>query len=147
MVSISKRAGTYGYVNTDHCQIGTFNRSLSIHIKGRLSDDPQTPGLLHETAALFNHTLGHLDPNYIFRVDRNGSTGVALTVYTYACLGRLPPIVGRAAFSFNVLSRASHLSHASIETMVAVANRTSAAQLDLRGLRITDGDTFRQCGL
>lgn len=140
--------GRYEYTNTDHCELGGFNRSVSLHIHGKLSTDPRSPGLLHENAALFNHTIGKLDANFIFRADRNAAAELT-AVFTYACLGRLPPVVGRNCFSFNVLSRTPYLTRATIESLVESANRSvsSAHLLDLSGLRIDDADAFRACGL
>lgn len=38
-------------------------------------------------------------------------------LYTYACLGRLPPIVGKYSFSFNVLARSYHMTNSSIAAL------------------------------
>ena len=68
----------YEYTNANSC----MGAPVTIHIKGaqclacltpcvltrshegELSKDPDSPGALHETAALFNHTIAGLDPNY-----------------------------------------------------------------------------------
>ena len=142
-VSIDEAAGSYSYTNSDSC----YGKTVTLNLKGKLSNDPQSPGDLHETAAFFNHTIGQLVPNYVFRVERS-STGAIETLYTYACLGKMPPIVGHEAFSFNVLSRTQNLSLAEITAMVTEANRSvTSTQLDLSGLRINDVDTYRACGL
>ena len=76
---------------------------IPISIKGKLSDNPQTPGFLHENAALFNHTISPLDPNMIFQVIReDGPKSPIIHLIAYACLGK---ILGKEEFSFNLISR------------------------------------------
>ena len=143
-VSIHKDTGTYEYINTDQCDTKGFDHNISIHIMGQLSTDRASPGLLHENAALFNHTIGTLDPNYIFRVERDNHGGLEV-VFTYACLGRLPPVFGPEAFSFNVLTRSPNWRRSEIEAMVTRAS--TSGKLNLDGLRIDDGSNFSACQL
>ena len=64
-VTVNKPAMAYSYTNTDDC----LGKKVTLHIKGALSTDATSPGLLHENAAIFNHTVGKLDPNYVFHVE------------------------------------------------------------------------------
>jgi hypothetical protein len=144
-LNVNTAAGEYAYTNTDIC----FNNSISVHIRGQLSSDRSTPGLLHENAVILNRTLYPLLPNFVFRVERT-PRGALETAYTYACLGKLPPVVGREAFSFSMWSRAPHnFTHDAIVAKVAALNRSVSplATLDLRGLRVSDAEAFRACGL
>ena len=63
--------GWYEYHNTDFC--AHLNKNISIPIKGQLSADPASPGELKENFDLFNHTVGTLDPNYVFHTERDSS--------------------------------------------------------------------------
>lgn len=140
-VQVHPSAGTYDYVNRDLC-LGSKN--VTLHIKGKLSNDSATPGLLHETAAIFNHTVTKLLPNYIFDVHRDAS-GAISTALTYACLGQIP-IVGKQFFSFNVLARSSAWALADIQALVARASAATAGRLDVRGMRFNDEAAYRSCG-
>ena len=82
--TIDTIGGHYYYTNKDNCKGLPF----SIHIKGDLSKDVEWPGDLRENAAFFNHTIGSLDPNMIFHVERSEDKKL-MNVYTYACLGKL----------------------------------------------------------
>merc|ERR1712188_62710 len=78
-VTVDKPAMAYSYTNTDDC----LGKKVTLHIKGDLSTDITSPGLLHENAALFNHTIGKLDPNMVFHVEvshGNCGDGVCLIV-------------------------------------------------------------------
>ena len=59
-----------------------------------------------------------------------------MAVYTYACLGRLPPAVGPYKYSFNLLTRSNAYTLAELKGMVGAVNRTTAGLLDLSGLRV-----------
>ena len=118
-VSLHFSSGEYTYTSTNICG---KSLPISVRIKGKLSDDPSSPGLLHEQAAIFNHTMAPLDPYFIFRVGRS-SSGSLETIFSYACLGRIPPVFGSEAFSFNVLGRSRNVSAEAIEAMVAAPTR------------------------
>ena len=55
--------GWYFYTNTASC----LNHTVTVPIKGSLSQNASTPGLLHENLDVLNHTVGGEDPNFIFR--------------------------------------------------------------------------------
>ena len=143
-VTVNAAAGTYGYVNRDYCDHIPGNK-FSITIKGELSTDPESPGELHETAAIFNHTLGSLLPNLIFKVIRSPS-GEISTIFTYACLGKIFGI-GSDKYSFNVLSRTNSYSLLEIMSMVNSAMADTGGQLDISGLRISNLTTYKACGV
>lgn len=139
---------TYEYANHDSCNEKTFHHNITIHIKGELSSDPKSPGELRENAALFNHTVRTLDPNYLFRVERD-SKGRVEIVYTYACLGKLPPMIGRERFSFNVLARSPQgYDRTRINSMIQAVNHSVASRsvsLDFSDLRVDDEAAFHTC--
>ena len=141
-VNVDAEAGTYNYTNIDYCD--HLDHNISVHIAGRLSSDPNSPGLLHENAEIFNHTMGQLDPNMIFRVNRD-SAGNIVELFTYACLGKLPPVVGKELFSFNLLSRSNWYADEKLKALVAEANASSSGHLDLEGLRFNNMTTYRDC--
>ena len=136
---IGEPAGTYAYSNTDNCS----GVNISIPIKGVLSTDPRTPGLLHENFAPFNstHTLPLL-PNMIFDVQRAGTLEV---VFAYACLGWFP--IKGSLFSFNIMARRQNWTRAEIDALVDHANKTTHPLLKLSGLRYNDGNAYRECGM
>jgi len=139
---------TYEYANHDQCNEKTFHHNITIHIKGELSSDPESPGDLRENAALFNHTVGKLDPNYLFRVERD-SKGNIEVAYTYACLGKLPPVVGRDRFSFNVLARSPEgYDQTRINAMIQAVNQSASSRgvvFDFSDLRVDDAEAFKAC--
>ena len=171
-VSVHRAGGTYEYYNKDAC----FTQNITLHIKGVLSNDSTTPGLLHETAAVFNHTVSQLLPNYIFRcvaARPPGSTrapstltgrpltphtrapprsvqrdasGAISTAFPYACLGKLP-VVGTPLFSFNILSRSPRWNLTDIQGLVAGANATTSGRLDMDGMRFNDAAAYHKCGM
>ena len=141
-VNVDVQEGIFNYTNIVYCD--HLNRNISIRIKGVLSSDASSPGLLHENAELFNHTLGKLDPNMIFRVNR-GADGAIRELFAYACLGKLPPIMGKEAFSFNILSRKNNYDDSELNKLVLQANSTSSGKLKLSGIRFNNASTYRDC--
>lgn len=133
-------SGTYNYVNTDRC----VAVNVSVPIKGILSNDSATPGLLLENFGPWNstHGLPYL-PNMIFDVRRNAS-GTIDVAFSYACLGR---ILGSERFSFNVLARTDQLERGQIEALVRMANASTGGTLELGGLRFSDAAAYRGCGM
>ena len=130
---------TYNYVNTDRCVL-----NVSVPIKGVLSNDTSTPGLLHENFGPWNSTHGlPLLPNMVFHVRRNASLKVD-AAFSYACLGR---ILGTERFSFNVLTRTDRLERGQIEALVATANASTGGMLEMDGLRYSDEAAYQQCGM
>lgn len=101
---------------------------------------------MQENVALFNHTFGSLAPNYIFDVMRDPS-GAIKTAFTYACLGKIPPLIGPQAFSFNVLSRSSNVSVDEIRDIILSVNASTFGQLDMSGMRINDAEAYQSCGV
>ena len=133
----------YAYTNTANC--GGVN--VSLPVKGILSDDPSSPGLLHENFGAFNHTMRRLDPNMIFQASYAGD-GFMDMAFTYACLGRLPvPPLGSEKFSFNILSRSTHWNTSDIQCLIADANASTGGVLDIEGVRICDEATYASCGM
>ena len=126
----------YFYVNTANC--GGVN--VSLPVKGVLSDDPTSPGDLKENVGFKNATMRHLDPNMIFEAAYTG--GVMDLALTYACLGRLQP-----KFSFNVLSRSNRWNVSDVRALIHDANSSTGGALDVEGIRISDGDTYAECGM
>ena len=70
-------------------------------------------------------------------------------VYTYACLGKLPPIMGKQKFSFNVLARSTKgYDEMRIRSMIQAVNHSVSSrgvQMDFSGLRIDDDKSFEAC--
>ena len=99
-VQIHELEGWYAYTSHATCE-GKI--PISVPVKGELSKDPSSPGLLHENFGLFNHTMSSLDPNMIFEAQYN-ERGEMVLAMTYACLGWLLPVppIGEPKFSFNV---------------------------------------------
>ena len=143
VIHMHTESGTYDYHNIDRCA-GALN--VSVPIKGNLSGDAATPGLLAENWAPWNTTHFKLLPNMVFDVSRNAA-GAIDAVFLYACLGKLIPIVGRSKFSFNVLHRSNRLARAEIDALVAHANVTTAGMLELTGLRYNDVASYHTCGM
>ena len=104
-------------------------------------------GLLHENAEVLNHTLGKLDPNMIFHVNR-GPSGDIVELFTYACLGKLPPIVGEEAFSFSILSRTNHYTDDDLQGLVnQIAASNASTFLKLDGMRFSNYSTYTSCNM
>ena len=161
-------AGTYEYYdNTNKC----LTEKVTLHIKGKLSKDPVTPGLLHETAVILNKTVGPLLPNYIFAVHRDSKgaittafscTSAQLEPCTSVCalldwLGRVlgwqMPACGqnfarrgRGALQLQrALSLAQELAHCHSRARLCMANKTTSGQLDVSGMRYNDEVAYAAC--
>ena len=141
-VQVNTTAGEYSYVNN----FQFLNYTGSIGIKGKLSDDPIWPGELHENAAILHGLLG-LDPNFIFHVKRDTEADGNPIKYlmTYACLGKIPPIFGSDAFSFNLLARSKNNTQAELLDLVQEANKLTNGVLDISAIRYTDKDAYDVC--
>jgi hypothetical protein len=168
LVNVQLGTGSYNYTNVDYC--AHLDQNISIHIRGKLSDDPSTPGFLHENAELLNHTVGKLDPNMIFHVNRqpeyeprqqrplaykikhqittsHRTKSPIKEVFTYACIGKLPPIIGQEKFSFNILSRSNNYTDKDLAQLVSQANATSSGLLDLQDIRYNNASTYALCNM
>jgi len=138
--------GWYNYTANTSCSVAGSTARFQVPLKGLISADPQTPGLLHETLDVFNQTLGPRDPNYVFRVKYN-SSGHITAFHTYACLGR---VFNTNYFSYNYLVRKEAAS-ASVALLdkSAVAVEVEAANskgfMDTGGVRFTDASMWREC--
>ena len=142
-IHVHPESGQYDYRNTDTCV--TLN--VSVPIKGNLSSNPATPGLLHENWAPWNSSSHFkLLPNMVFDVNRDAS-GKVEAAFLYACLGKLVPVVGKPKFSFNILHRSNRLTVTQIDALVVHANATTAGLLDLTGIRYNDVGVYRKCGM
>lgn len=132
----------YAYTNTANCG----GKNVSLPVKGLLSEDPDSPGLLRENFGAANHTMRRLDPNMVFQASYVGSS--MDTAFTYACLGRLPvPPFGSPKFSFNLLSRSPRWNASDIQSLIADANATTGGVLDVEGMRISDEADYASCGM
>ena len=144
-IEVHAEGGTYNYQNIDW--VIPLKSNITIPIKGKLSPDPTTPGFLHETFGPGNSTHGlPLLPNMVFDVQRNES-GAIDVVFTYACLGKVPPLVGKELFSFNILARSNRATRSQIEALAARANATTGGVLEMGGLRVNDVDAYHACGM
>mmetsp|Transcript_28688 Transcript_28688/g.52246 ORF Transcript_28688/g.52246 Transcript_28688/m.52246 type:complete len:242 (+) Transcript_28688:72-797(+) len=139
--------GWYNYSANTSCGIAGYHVRIAAPLMGVLSDDPHTPGLLHETFGLFNHTLGPPDPNYVFRVEYSRTGGQIVAFHTYACLGSL---FGTPLFSYNFLVRrefavAYNLDREHVLEQVKAAN--AKGLMALEGIRIEDHSAWEECGI
>ena len=146
-VDVHPKEGWYAYSNVDTC--GKAN--ISVPIKGVLSSDADSPGFLMENFGPSNHTARHLDPNMIFQAeyDKSGSLGDAVSssssssmqlALTYAC-------ISDRLYSFNVLSRTTQWSIGDLESIVALANASTAGLLRVEGMRFADEAAYAACGM
>lgn len=85
---------------------------------GTLSKDPTAPGFLHEGLIAFNHTVSPLSPTMVFDFKRD-SEGVPTSMHVYACLGKIPPIVGKDTFSYLLYVKDPDRSSVEIDDLVA----------------------------
>ena len=113
-VTVSKDKGEYEYTCSLVC---TKAPHFSLTMKGVTSDDPEWPGNIKENASLFDHRIAPLVPNYIFHIARDDS-GLISHAYTYACIGKIPPIFGPEAFSFNLITKSNNYTQEQLEKMV-----------------------------
>ena len=70
---------------------------------GDLSSDPTSPGLLHEAFVIDNHTVTHKSPTMLWDIRRAADGSVSM-MRIYACLGKIPPIIGKPTFRFGIAS-------------------------------------------
>lgn len=142
-VQIHELEGWYAYTSHATCE-GKI--PISVPVKGELSKDPGSPGLLHENFGLFNHTMSSLDPNMIFEAQYN-ERGEMVLAMTYACLGRLLPVppIGEPKFSFNVLSRRRNWTTSDLREVVANATKATQGLLDVANVRFADQQTYDSC--
>ncbi|CAE7237209.1 unnamed protein product [Symbiodinium natans] len=142
-VSVHLPEGWYAYTAHTVCE-GKF--PISVPLKGKLSEDPRSPGLLHENFGLFNHTMPSLDPNMIFeaRYDEQGRMQLAIT---YACLGRMLPLppLGQPKFSFNILSRTTAWTKKELQDLVANVTSATRGLLDTSKIRFADQAVYDSC--
>ena len=114
----------------------------TVPIGGDLSPDPASPGFLHEGLIAMNHTVGPKSPTMIFDVKKDAA-GRAVEMHIYACLGKVPPVVGAELFSYLLYTREPLLSNTDIEKLVA-PNRAGGL-FDLDGLVYTNETSWRTC--
>ena len=86
---------------------------------GHLSSDPASPGVLHETFALFNHTVLGEKPNMLYDISRDPKTNEVTHMHFYACLGKLTPFSKAPLFSYLVYARTADYNNAQIEEVMA----------------------------
>eukprot|EP00039_Didymoeca_costata_P021002 m.343071 g.343071 ORF g.343071 m.343071 type:complete len:212 (+) comp22312_c0_seq1:87-722(+) len=134
----SGAGGWYNYTNIANCK----GIHMRVPIKGVLSSDPSSPGALKENFELMNHTVGGLDPNYIFHLDRDPTTKEIMRVYTYACLGR---ILGNNLFSYNILARKNNYTDVEIKNLVTLSTIGKSQYFDLSGIRYNNISTYNSC--
>ena len=134
-------AKTYSYRNIDDCA----GVNMTIPIKGKLSSNPATPGMLRENFAPWNSTHGFpYLPNMVFDVLRGGNGGLEV-VFAYACLGKIP--VKGDLFSFNIMARRFNRTRDEIESLVSLANTTTRGVLDMSGMRYNDASVYHDCNM
>mmetsp|Transcript_16608 Transcript_16608/g.43107 ORF Transcript_16608/g.43107 Transcript_16608/m.43107 type:complete len:201 (+) Transcript_16608:518-1120(+) len=95
---------------------------------------------------VLNHSVGALDPNYIFDVLRT-PTGELDVVFTYACLGRSPSVVGPYLCLFNILSRRNQLDQDAIKQVALKASAKTHGRVQIGGLRYNNFTAYQQCGM
>ena len=122
---------------------------MSLDIKGKLSEDPNWPGELQENAAVFNHIIGPLAPDYIFNVKRDSNVdgNPVKFAMAYACIGKFPPVVGPELFSLNILARSTNNTETELAELLQEAGDLTNGLIKMTGMRFTDKDTFEKCGI
>ena len=136
--------GWYHYTSRDICEI-----PISVNIKGKLSTNASTPGLLHENADIAGHIIGKLDPNYFFHVDRDNDGKISV-VYSYACLGKIPfGKKDQLQFSFNILGRnpIKFETIQQIQNLVNKVNQLTKGILNINNLRYNTYEMYQKCGI
>lgn len=123
--------------NGTHC-------NETVPIGGDLSSDPASPGLLHEGLIAFNHSVGPKSPTMVFNVKRDAS-GKAVEMHIYACLGRIPPVIGSPVFSYLLYTRQPVATNAEIDRLVLPDRATGL--FDLRNLVYTNSSAWHTCGV
>ena len=91
-----------------------------------------------------NHTVTPKNPNMLFNVERDSQGGLTF-MHFYACLGKLPPVVGKETFSYLLYARNPHIDSNQIEDKVRVDARYHAFELD--GHVDTNATTWHTCGV
>ena len=112
---------TKAYRYTDTCfqtlsKPSTWNNQTET-LGGDLSYDPASPGILHETFAVFNHTLVGKKPNMLFDLERDPVTNEVTYMHFYACLGKLTPL-SKNMFSYLLYSRKADYTSAQIDNLM-----------------------------
>ena len=117
-------------------------------MKGELSKDPEWPGDIRENAAIFDHRIAPLVPNMLFHAVRDAS-GSITHAFTYACIGKVPPIFGMELFSFNMLTRSDNYTTEELEKMVqdAVALVEGDDVFRMDSIIYTSKQDYDDCGV
>ena len=113
-VTVDQDKGEYEYTCTLKC---VKPDHFSLTMKGEISKDPEWPGDLKENAAIFDHRIAPLVPNMLFHAVRDDSGNIS-HAYTYACIGKVPPVFGKELFSFNLLTRSDNYTTEQLTQMV-----------------------------
>ena len=96
---------------------------------------------------MLDHRIAPLVPNYIFHVVRDES-GSVTHAFTYACVGKLPPIIGPELFSFNVLTRSSnHTADELAQFVQDAVDLVGEDVLKVDGMKYTSQDDYTECGV
>ena len=116
-------------------------------MKGVTSDDAEWPGNIRENASVADHRIAPLVPNMIFHIvhDRSGEVAYA---YTYACIGKVPPIIGKELFSFNLITKSNNYTTEQLEQMVQDAiDLVGDDVLKTSNMKYTSLDDYNACGV
>ncbi len=117
-------------------------RNITLTLGGDLSSDLSSPGILHETFAPFNHSVGRKNPNMLFNITRDPQTGSITHMHFYACLGKVLPF-GKDVFSYLLYVRDPDLTNSQLDELVQPDKHKGVFELD--GLVYTNRTTWQTC--
>lgn len=91
--------------------------NFTLTIGGKLSSDPNSPGILHEGFVIANHSVD-LKPNMLFHVVRDTETGELTEMHFYACLGKVLPFT-KPVFSYLYYTRDARVPASRVHSAVS----------------------------
>ena len=105
---MDEEKGKYSYDAKSKCPAISPTATMA----GKFSEDPEWPGDLKENLAIFGVPIAPLVPNMMWHVVRDfkAKGNPIRYAYTYACLGKVPAVVGPELFSFNLITRSTDYS-------------------------------------
>jgi len=136
---------TYRYTDTCYQDLSKKHTNITLTIGGDLSYDPTSPGILHEGFVIDNKTVTPKSPNMLFNVERDAK-GELTFMHFYACLGKLPPVVGKEHFSYLLYARDPHMSTNQLEDKVRIDAHVDS-EFELTGHVDTNATTWQTCGI
>ena len=109
-----------------------------------MSKDPDSPGVFQEGFVLLDHPISK-KPTMLFDLARDPSTGEITRMHFYACLGKIPPVVGEPLFSYLLYTREARKSPDEIEKLVAPDRALGVFDMD--GLVVTSSENWTACSV